>query len=252
MTTEIVPATSPRDMSNLRTKSLLSGMSKRHTDLESQRRECRRWFSDLQSGTCAHCGRVIVASMTRHVMACHLWRCLVPWCSIWKGTIQDCVEHVRLRHHGGMSVKASTIGKCFPSGTVMAWNAALKPTVSGIATDIMLFTQHGARLVHRYRVYGGYVPHHSPRGSFMSRLSDFTHWDCAEAHLAAKRGRDSSTVSHPSPVRPAPMPLWPIRRTPDHVPPRPGRLRVPRRLSRHLTKPWPGFPLRLRRCSYQA
>ena len=49
-----------------------------------------------------------------------LWRCLVPWYSIWKGTVQDCY-----------------------------------------AQDIMLFSQHGARLVHRYRVYGGYVLNHS-------------------------------------------------------------------------------------------
>ena len=41
--------------------------------------------------------------------------------------------------------KASTMGKFFPPWTVArkAWNAALMPTVSGIATDIMLFSQHG-------------------------------------------------------------------------------------------------------------
>ena len=61
------------------------------------------------------------------------------------GIVQDCVDHVRLQHHGSMSVKASTIGKCFPPWTVTrtAWNATLKQTVSDIATDIMLFSQHG-------------------------------------------------------------------------------------------------------------
>ena len=118
MTTEIVPATLARDMGGLRAmwhKSLLSGMLKRQSDLESQHRECRHQFSGLQSGPCHYCGRVIVSSMTRHVMGYHLelaqlWRCPVPWCSIWERTVQDCVDHVRLRHHGGMLVKASTIG----------------------------------------------------------------------------------------------------------------------------------------------
>ena len=81
--------------------------------------------------------------------------------------------------------------------------------MSGIATDIMLFSQHRARLVHPYRVYGDCVPHHSLRGSFMSRLSDFTHWAC---------GRDSSTESISWPVRSALMPLGPAHRTPDHAP----------------------------------
>ena len=85
-----------------------------------------------------------------------LWQCLVPWCSIWKGTAQDCVDHVRLRHQGGLSVKASTLGKCFPPWTVArkAWNDTLKPSVSGIATDNMLFSQHGIHLVHRFRCMG--------------------------------------------------------------------------------------------------
>ena len=69
MTTEIVPATSSRDMSGLRT--LLSVMSKLQADLESQRRECRRRFSVLQSGPYPNCGRVVVSSMTCHAMAYH-------------------------------------------------------------------------------------------------------------------------------------------------------------------------------------
>ena len=98
------------------------------------------------------------------------------------------------------------------------WSAALKPTVSGIATDAMLFSQYGARLVHQYRVYDDYMPHHSLPGTFMSRLSDFTHRACAEARLVAKCGRDSSTESVLSPVRPALMPFGLAHCTPDHAP----------------------------------
>ena len=67
---------------------------------------------------------------------------------------QDCVDHIHLRHQVGLSAKASNLGRFPPwSVTQTAWNAALKPKVSGVATDVMLFSQHGARLVHRYRVY---------------------------------------------------------------------------------------------------
>ena len=91
--------------------------------------------------------------------------------------------------------------------------------MSGIATDVMFFSQHGAQLVHRYRVYGDYVPHLSLRGTFMARLSDFTHRACAEARLVAKRGWDASAESVSSPSHPAQSPLGPTHHTPDHVPP---------------------------------
>ena len=52
----------------------------------------------------------------------------------------------------------------------------------------------------------------------MSRLSEFMHRDCAEACSAAKHGRDSSNEFHPSPVRPALMPLRPAHRTSDYTP----------------------------------
>ena len=47
---------------------------------------------------------------------------------------------------------------------------------------------------------------------------DFTHQAYAEARLAAKRGRDSSTESLSSPVQPALMPLGPAHHSPDHAP----------------------------------
>ena len=103
--------------------------------------------------------------------------------------------------------------------TRLAWCAALKPNVSGIATNVVLFSQHGARLVHHYRVYGEYVSHSSLRGTFMAKLSEFMNRACAEARSVAKRGRDSSTESvrrrvvrhrHPSSL---------THRTADHDPP---------------------------------
>ena len=96
----------------------------------------------------------------------------------------------------------------FPPWTVTrsGWAAALGANVPGIATDVMLFSQHGARLVHRYRVFADNQLHQSLRGSFMTKLSGFTQ--------QATRGRDSSAESTPSPT-----PLRPAHRTLDHAPP---------------------------------
>ena len=63
--------------------------------------------------------------------------------------------------------------------------------VSGIRYPV----SDGARLVHRYQVYVDNLPHQSLHGYFMEKLSRFTHQASAEARLAAKRGRDSSSES---------------------------------------------------------
>ena len=231
MSATIVRPASAEDLTELRQQwpsSLLSFMTKRQVDMEHQRRECKRQFG-IRPGKCPHCGTYISLSLSRHVMSFHLdlgqlWRCPIPWCSVWKGAAQDCVDHLRLRHYTGSSVKASTLGTYFPPWTVTrsAWAIALGARVSGIATDVMLFSQHGARLVHRYHVFASSMSHQSLRGSFMKKLSDFTHHASAEDRSAFKRGRDSSAESTPLPLRPAqtpPTPLGPAHRTLDHAPP---------------------------------
>ena len=51
-------------------------------------------------GDCSYCGKWIKCDMYRHVSTYHLdlgqlWWCPVSWCTVWKGTPQDCVDHVR-------------------------------------------------------------------------------------------------------------------------------------------------------------
>ena len=94
--------------------------------------------------------------------------------------------------------------------------------MSRIATYVMLFSQHGARLVHRYRVFAYSVLYQSFRGLFMTKLSGFTHQASAKACSVAKRGRDSSAESTPSPLQSLPTPpspLGPAHHTPDNAPP---------------------------------
>ena len=63
------------------------------------------------------------------------------------------------------------LGKCFPPWTVTrsAWAVAQERGVSGI--DVMLFSQHGTRLVHWYRVFTDNMQHQLLWGLFMTKLT---------------------------------------------------------------------------------
>ena len=94
--------------------------------------------------------------------------------------------------------------------------------MSGITTDVILFSQHSAQLVHRYRVFADNMPHQSLCSSFMTKLSGFAHQTSTKTRLMTKHDRDSSAESTPSHLRPTPtppMPLRPTHCTPDHAPP---------------------------------
>ena len=106
------PSVSKEELSALRRQwpvSMVAGMSKRQTDLELMRRDCKARFRSYPNGACPHCRRNIKHHMARHVSSFHLdlgqlWRCPVSWCTQWKGTPQDCVDHVCQKHNVGYSV----------------------------------------------------------------------------------------------------------------------------------------------------
>ena len=50
------------------------------------------------------------------------------------------------------------------------WHDALRPDVSGVAVDALLFHEAGSRLVHRYRVYKDPFPHPALRNGVIPRL----------------------------------------------------------------------------------
>ena len=62
------------------------------------------------------------------------------------------MDHLRDQHSVGASVELKMLGRYFPPWTVKReiWNKVLCSDISGIATDVMLFHEHGRRLVHRY------------------------------------------------------------------------------------------------------
>ena len=87
------PAVSTADMSYLWRQwptSLLTGITRRHTDLELMWRQCKCRFRDIQAGICEYCGQHIMHDMAHHVSMYYLylgqlWRCPVSWCLHWKG-----------------------------------------------------------------------------------------------------------------------------------------------------------------------
>ena len=113
-------------------------------------RECKNRFRNSQAGRCTYCGRNIIHDKARHVSNYHLdlaqlWRCPVSWCTQWKGTSQDCIDHIRVKHHVCVLVKTANLGRWFPPWTVTraVFNVVVKTNVSGISTDMVLFSEHG-------------------------------------------------------------------------------------------------------------
>ena len=98
-------------------------MSRYQHDLERLRRECKERFGCMQSGNCTHCGKHIQTDFGKHIALFHielaqLWRCPVTWCTVWKGTAQDCVDHQRRTHEISQAVKAANLARYFPPWTV--------------------------------------------------------------------------------------------------------------------------------------
>ena len=141
-------------------------------------RECRERFGSTQSGTCTTCGKQIQQNLGRHVALYHmelaqLWRCTVTWCTVWKGTLQDCIDHMRRAHD--ILVKAANLASWFPPWTVTReqWSSMTRSAVSGIAVDTLLFSRIGRPLFHRYRVFDRLGTHVAFRGMYMQQMRTF-------------------------------------------------------------------------------
>ena len=66
--------------------SVVSGMTRKQTDLELMRHECKWRFFLARTGCCTYCGKNIKNDMARHVSNFHLdlaqlWWCPVAWCT---------------------------------------------------------------------------------------------------------------------------------------------------------------------------
>ena len=107
-----------------------------------------------------------------HLELGQLWRCPVTWCAVWKGSARACLEHLAEKHGGSTLDITTKVAKFFPPWSVTreVWHTALRPDVSGVAVDALLFHEAGCRLVHRYRVNKDPFPHPALRDGVIPRL----------------------------------------------------------------------------------
>ena len=104
-----------------------------------------------------------------------LWRCPVTWCTVWKGTSQHCIDHMRRAHDIPPLVKAANLTRWFPPWTVTRekWYSITRPAVSSIAVNTLLFSRIGVPLFHPYRVFDRPGTHAEFRGTYMQWMRIF-------------------------------------------------------------------------------
>ena len=122
----------------------------RQKELEEMRSAAEVKFRQSRPSCCEFCVGLIKADMYRHVACLQLWWCPVSWCTVWKGTHQDCMDHLRGSHNVPWEVKSASLEKCIPPWTVSknVWSEALSAQHSGISTDVLLFSDIHLSLVH--------------------------------------------------------------------------------------------------------
>ena len=165
-------------------------------ELEQMRKECRDRFEGISSGACPTCEKFIQVNLVGHVAMFHLdlaqlWRCPVGWCPVWKGTSQDCIDHMRRAHNSPMTMKAGNLARWFPPWTVTReqWHNMSRPSVSGIAIDTFLFSRIGIPLLHRYGVFDRFGSHPAFRTPYMKNIFLFLKESDSEAIRRSHRRR---------------------------------------------------------------
>ena len=152
---------------------VLHGVSRRFRsglgqDLELMRKSAKKEYSQTRPMPCRFCGKVIRVDM--YIDLVQLWRCPIAWCTTWRGSPQDCLEHLRSGHDAPW--KTASIEKYAPPWTVRRelWTDSLRVEHSGISTDMLLFSEVGLSLTQHYRVYKGGLPHAVFRTDYLERL----------------------------------------------------------------------------------
>ena len=164
-------------------------------DLELMRKSAKKEYSQTRPMPCRFCGKVIWVDMYRHVARLHLdlvqlWRCPIAWCTTWKGSPQDCLEHLRSGHDATWISKTASIEKYAPPWTVRRelGTDSLRVEHSGISTDMLLFSEVGMSLTQHYRVYKGGLPHAVFRTDYVDRLRSLL-WSPGQSSSPPETGR---------------------------------------------------------------
>ena len=157
--------------------AVISHMGWRQKELEEMRVAAKKRFRQSRPSCCMYCGVLIKCDMHRHVAQFHLdlaqlWWCTVSWCTVWKGTLQDCMDHIRGAHDVPWEIKSASLEKYLPPWTVtrQVWSDSLAAQHSGISMDVLLFSDIHLSLVHHYRIHKRGLPHIAFRGNYLSQL----------------------------------------------------------------------------------
>ena len=159
--------------------AVINHMTWRQREIEGMRSVVKTECKQNSLKPCTFCGASIKNNMYRHVARCHLqlvqlWRCPVPWCTMWKGTPQDLMTHILEGHDVPGETRRATcsLQKLFPPWTVTReqYAKSLSPQRSGISNDVLLFSEVGLTLVHHDRVHSTGRPHAMFRGKYLAQL----------------------------------------------------------------------------------
>ena len=141
------------------------------------RKVARMKFRHINMTPCTFCRTFIKADMYRHVARRHLelaqlWRCPVLWCTVWRGTPQDLMDHILNGHNVPGEIRRVSLEMLFPPWTVtrQLYEESLSAKYSGISNDVLLFSELGLSLVHHYRVHKSGRPHAMFRGKYLAQL----------------------------------------------------------------------------------
>ena len=143
--------------------------------VDADRRQ-ETYSADQANAVCVLCQshqvRHVSAVTKFHLDLAQLWRCPVSWCTVWKGSPQECMEHVSGVNDVPWIVKTANLEQFVPPWTVhrLVWSDSLKAAHSGISTDILLFSDLHLSLTHHCRVHRRWLPHIAFRKDYMSKL----------------------------------------------------------------------------------
>ena len=83
-------------------------------DMDTMRAEVKKRFRNARPAQCSYCNKWIKYDMYRHVATYHLDLAQLWRCPVWKGTPQDCMDHVRVVHDVPWDVKSASLEKFVP------------------------------------------------------------------------------------------------------------------------------------------
>ena len=103
--------------------AVINHMMWRKRELEQMCKAAKMKYRQKHPAPCTFCGTIIKCDMYRHVARRHLelaqlWRCPVPWCTIWRGTPQDLMDHIRDAHNVPGEIRKVSLEMLFPPWTV--------------------------------------------------------------------------------------------------------------------------------------